>query len=263
MVKVSVITPCYNPGKYLMPMLESVARQGDCVEKHILMDGGSTDGTIERLESWAAIHPNFEYISEKDNGQSDACQKALARVKTEYFCWLNADDILLDGALMALSEKTISVKQKPAIVYGDFLVIDGDGRLIKKRKQPTFNYWDCLHGFLGVQNAAAIFNAPLLREQGGFDVRLKFVMDYDVVLKLGSVGSVLHVRKYCAGFRLHQSSKTMTINDVCLEETEALRTRYGVTTDMHLRKFQKRLAQLRVAIRMAFTGCLGCRLRRA
>ena len=259
-MKVTVITPCFNPGKYLLPMLESVAAQGDVVAKHIVVDGVSTDGTVKALEEWTKSHPYFEFVSEKDNGQSDACQKALKHVETEYFAWLNADDVLCEGGLDALVGGVTSSDTHPSIVYGDYLRIDGDGRVYAKRRQPTYSYWDCLHGYLTVQNASAIFNAPLLRQCGGFDTSLRFVMDYDIILKLGKIGSVVHVPKFCGAFRVHEDSKTTTIDDVCQRETEELRTRYGVVKNRALRRIMQSVAKLRVYSRMLFQGCMKDRL---
>ena len=259
-MKVTVITPCFNPGRFLLPMLESVAVQEQCVAKHIVMDGGSTDGTVEILRSWAKEHPYFDFVSEKDNGQSDACQKALSRVETEYFFWLNADDVMYEGGLAALIQGVTDAKAHPAIVYGDYVRIDGDGRVYAKRRQPTYSYWDCLHGYLTVQNVAAIFNAPLLRECGGFDTALKFVMDYDIILKLGKIGPVIHVPKFCGAFRVHANSKTTTIDDVCQRETEELRTRYGMSQNKVVRKVLQSVAKLRVYSRMFLQGCMKDRL---
>lgn len=260
MKHITIITPCYNPGKYLMPMLESVAKQGGCVAKHVVMDGGSTDGTVERLRGWAETHPWFEFVSEKDDGQADACQKALAKVDTEYFLWLNADDVLMDGAVKKLLGEVGEGVKRPTIVYGDYVRIDGEGKIFAKRRQPTYSYWDCLHGYLFVQNAAAIFNTQLLRQCGGFDSSLRFVMDYDIVLKLGKIGPVKHVKWFCGAFRVHAMSKTTTINDVCNRETEELRTRYGVTTNRMLRNVFLKAAKCRVFVRMFFQGCLKGRL---
>lgn len=258
-MKCTVITPCYNPGKYLLPMLESVKEQGDCVAKHILMDGGSTDGTIEKLKEWANQNPYFEFVSEKDNGQADACQKALQRVETEYFIWLNADDILLPGAAEKLLSK-VSETDHASIVYGDYVRIDGEGKVFAKRRQPTYNYWDCLHGYLFVQNAAAMFNAVKLREVGGFNPNLRFVMDYDIILKLGKIGPVKHIKEFCGAFRVHETSKTSTIDDVCQKETAELRTKYGVSTNRVVRRFCEILVKLRVSLRMLIQGCMKDRL---
>ena len=259
-MQITVITPCYNPGGYLLPMLESVADQGDCVAKHIVIDGGSTDGTVKHLKEWAGAHPWFEFVSEKDNGQSDACQKALAKVDTEYFFWLNADDVLCEGGLKALLDAVGEDGEHPAMVYGDYLRIDGEGKVYARRRQPSYSYWDCLHGYLTVQNVSAIFNAPMLRAAGGFDTSLRFVMDYDIILKLGEIGPVRHVKHFCGAFRVHATSKTTTIDDVCQKETEGLRIRYGVTQNRLLRTLLFKVAKVRVYTRMLFQGCMKDRL---
>ena len=257
-MKCTVITPSYNPGKYLLPMLESVAKQTEYVAKHIVMDGGSTDGSVEVLSKWAAAHPWVEFISEPDKGQADACRKALERVETDYFFWLNADDMLIEGGLQNLLSATAG--RNPAIVYGDYLRIDGEGRVYAERRQPSFRYWDCLHGYLTVQNASALFNARQLRAAGGFDPSLRFVMDYDIILKLARQGDVRHVRAFCGAFRVHGTSKTTTLDDVCQRETEELRTKYGVPQNDFLRKTLAYLAKLRVGLRMLFEGCMKGRL---
>ena len=261
-MKVTVITPCFNPGKYLKPMLESVAANAGFVAKHVVMDGGSTDGTVDVLKAWAAEHPWFEFVSEKDGGQADACRKALERVDTEYFFWLNADDVMCEGALEALTREVVASggEMRPAIVYGDYLRIDGEGRVYARRRQPSFNFWDCLHGYITVQNVAAIFNVQLLRTVGGFEVSWRFVMDYDIILKLAQRGEVCHVRAFCGAFRVHATSKTSTIDDVCQRETEELRTAWGVPTGRIVRRMLQAWAKLRVTFRMAYEGILAERV---
>lgn len=257
-LKVSVITPCYNPGRFLLPMLESVAANAGFVAKHVVMDGGSTDGTVGILKAWAAEHPWFEFVSEKDGGQADACQKALKRVETEYFFWLNADDVMCDGALEVLAGQTEAEdgEKRPAIVYGDYLRIDGEGKVYARRRQPSFNFWDCLHGYVTVQNVAAIFSAPMLRAAGGFNEKWRFVMDYDIILKLAQAGEVRHVRRFCGAFRVHATSKTSTIDDVCQRETDELRTVWGVPKGRLARRFLHAWAKIRVAGRMLCEGIL-------
>jgi glycosyltransferase involved in cell wall biosynthesis len=259
-LRISVITPCFNAGPFLLPCLESVAAQGEVVSTHIVMDGGSTDGSVEVLEQFALSHPHVVWCSERDQGQSDALNKALALVQTPFFGWLNADDCYFPKKLGLLVEAANAVRPGPvSIVYGDYKVIDSEGALLWGRRQPSFNFWDCLHGYLTVQNCAAIFNTQLLRKAGSFDPTLRFCMDYDLILKLARQGDVIHVRDFIGTFRHHSGTKTSTMADVCAAETYALRARY-TNSSRKVLLCQYWLSKARVAFRMAREGCLASRL---
>ena len=259
-----VITPCFNSGLYLESMLESVHRQQIPEIRHLVFDGGSTDDSVAILDKWARTHGNFHWVSRKDEGQADALNQALSHVTTRYFGWLNADDLYLAGGLDALYSAANTYfgnhGEFPAIVYGDYKVIDGRGSIIAHRPQPSFNRWDCLHGYLGIQNSAALFNTELLRQAGGFDKKWRFVMDYDVILKLSALGSVVHISRYCGAFRLHGASKTSVLDDVCRQETRLLRSQNGVRSSPWIAYLTHKYALTRVVCRMAREGCLAARL---
>jgi glycosyltransferase involved in cell wall biosynthesis len=92
------------------------------------MDGGSTDGSVQVLAQFAASNPHLCWVSEADGGQSHALQKALELVDTEFFGWLNADDVYLPGGIEALVKTLPSdMDTPPSILYGDYLVIDSEG----------------------------------------------------------------------------------------------------------------------------------------
>lgn len=260
-----VVTPCYNSGMYLEAMLDSVHNQQGVDIIHIVFDGASTDNSVSILKKWEDSHDNICLVSKKDEGQADALNQALALVSTRYFGWLNADDLYLDGCLNALLLAANGHFNEhgayPAIVYGDYNVIDERGVVIACRPQPTFNRWDCLNGYLGVQNSAALFNTELLRQAGGFDKKWHFVMDYDVILKLSARGSVIHIPRYCGSFRLHSTSKTSVLNDVCQKETRQLRSQNGVSSIPWIANLTHKLALARVSCRMAREGCLRARFK--
>jgi GT2 family glycosyltransferase len=257
---ICVITPCFNAAPFLLSCLRSVAAQGDYVSKHVVVDGGSKDGSVEILQEFARTNPKLSWRSEPDAGQSDALNKALDKVDTRYFAWLNADDCLLPGKIGVLVKAAQSV-QAPAIVYGDYLGIDANGRIMKRRRQPSFNYWDCLYSYLTVQNCAAIFRTDVCRATGGFDKNLQFCMDYDLVLRLARSGVVRQVRDYVGCFRSHDGAKTSQLQEVCVTETERLRLRVSGQSAKSLRR-RYWYGTLRVATRMITEGCMGSRLRK-
>jgi GT2 family glycosyltransferase len=256
---VCVVTPCFNAAPFLLSCLRSVAAQGRHVAKHIVMDGGSTDGSVSILRDFARTHPTLEWRSEPDSGQSEALNKALALVDTPYFAWLNADDCLLPGKIGTLVQAT-NCAPAPVIAYGDYQVIDAGGEIKWRRRQPSFNYWDCLYSYLTVQNCAALFRTEDCRSTGGFDQNLQFCMDYDLVLRLGGNGMVRHVREYVGCFRIHEGAKTSRLQEVCEMETERVRRRVSGHSTRTLRH-RYWVSSARVAARMLIEGCIGSRLR--
>jgi GT2 family glycosyltransferase len=223
-----------------------------------VIDGGSQDGTVDVLRSMSKTTPNLIWTSERDAGQSDALNKALALVDTQYFGWLNADDCYLPGRIGTLLQQT-KVTPVPSIVYGDYQIIDKAGRLIKRRPQPSFNYSDCLYSYLTIQNCAAIFHTERCRSTGGFDRSLDFCMDYDLVLRMASDGPVRHVREYTGCFRHHEDAKTARLQRVCELETRNLRIKYSGRSAREL-QWRYWLGTVRVAGRMIAQGCIGARL---
>jgi GT2 family glycosyltransferase len=257
---ICVITPCFNAGPHLLTCLKSVAAQAPHVARHIVMDGGSTDGSVEVMRSYARENRRLLWVSEKDSGQSGALNKALKLVDTNYFGWLNADDCYLPHGLGALIRTTaLPTTDSPVVVYGDYKIIDSAGHVIKRRRQPSFNYWDCLYSYLTVQNCAAIFHTNACRASGGFDDSLRFCMDYDLILRLARAGRVEHVRQYIGCFRLHLGAKTSQMPQVCESETNAIRTAISGLSRSQLR-WRYWARKLRVLSRMAVEGCLGSRL---
>jgi GT2 family glycosyltransferase len=257
---ICVITPCYNAAPFLLSCLRSVSDQGACVSRHIVMDGGSTDGSVQVLQVYSRSSGSLLWQSERDSGQSDALNKALALVNTRYFAWLNADDCFIPGTLNSLVSAA-EATPSPSIVYGDYQIIDSAGAAIKFRRQPSFIYWDCLYGYLTVQNCAALFRTDLCRATGGFDRDLQFCMDYDLILRLGRIGPVRHVREYVGSFRHHAGAKTSRLQQVCEVETERLRLKASGVSPSGLR-WRYRIAKLRVAGRMIKEGCIASRMRR-
>ncbi len=148
----------------------------------------------------------------------------------------------------------------PAIVYGDYQIIDAEGAVLKQRRQPSFNYWDCLYSYLTVQNCAAIFRTDVCRATGGFDSNLQFCMDYDLILRLAAKGTAQHEREYVGCFRHHEAAKTSNLQAVCAMETEQLRLKVSGRSRASLR-LRYRIGKARVAARMAVQGCLSSRLK--
>lgn len=256
-----VITPSFNGEKYLQACLDSVSACQH-VHRHIVMDGGSKDGTVDLLKAHQQRDPRLLWVSQKDKGQADALNKALALVESPFFGWLNADDVYQSSAMDRAFEE---LRQMPdsedvSMVYGDYRLIDAAGRETGYRKQPSYRYADCLYAYLTVMNSSALFNTATARRVGGFDANLQFAMDYDLVLRMGREGKVHLVSSCLSSFRRHDDAKTTTMQEVYRKEIEQLRTRYGAVGSF-MRPVVSACYRTRVLLRMALEGCLVPRLR--
>src|SRR5262245_17911524 len=127
---ISIVTPSFNQAAFLEETLRSVTAQEYPRVEHIVIDGGSTDGSVDILRRHAA--GLRAWVSEKDRGQSHAINKGFAIASGDVLTWLNSDDTLLPGALRAVGE-TFARRADVDLVYGDFVYTDAAGEPMRRR----------------------------------------------------------------------------------------------------------------------------------
>jgi glycosyltransferase involved in cell wall biosynthesis len=210
-VKISVVTPSFNQARYLERTLASVhAQTGPFELEHLVIDGGSSDGSVALLERWK---DRLSYVSERDRGQSHALNKGMARATGDVVTWLNSDDRLLPGALAAVAR---FFAERPAVrwAYGRCSIIDERDAEIR----PFITRYKNLLGrrysyhLLLLENyisqPATFFRKSLYDEVGGVDEALTFDMDYDLWLRFGRIADAGIIDAELASFRFHDASKT-------------------------------------------------------
>ncbi len=210
-MKFSVVTPSFNQAEFIERTLASVHRQtGDFELEHFVIDGGSTDGTVDLLRRW---DDKLSYVSEPDNGQSHALNKGIACATGDIIVWLNSDDILFDGALRKVAA-FFSAHPEARWLYGKAKLIDEHDREIRK---PITWYKNLLlrrysYSLLLVENfisqVAVFFHRSLYNEVGGVDEALKYDMDYDLWLKFGRICRPGILDRYLGAFRFYTGCKT-------------------------------------------------------
>ncbi len=219
-MKISIIIPSYNTDKYIRQAINSVLFQEGDVEC-IVIDGGSTDGTLDILKSYGE---KITWISEPDNGEASAINKGLAMATGDVVGWLDADDVYLPGALevvascFQLGDTFIDVNQTKVSnikwLYGKCKIIDADGREKSKIITRFKEFWQKRYTYnrLLVVNFIAqpstFWRRELLGELGFIDEHENLVMDYEYWLRIGAKYKPMFINRYLACWRSHGESQT-------------------------------------------------------
>ncbi len=199
---VSVITPTYNMGDRLPACVASVSAQTYPHVEHVVVDGGSSDGTVGFLRSQPAVR----WVSEPDRGQSDAINKGLAMAEGEVLTWLNADDLLRPEGVQTVVD---ALRAHPGAgwVYGDLEIVRGSERWVT-RPPPRLSAATFRRGNVIFQ-PGTFFTAAALRQVGGIDEEFHLAMDFDLWLRFVDAGiAAVYVPVPLATFEVHAESKT-------------------------------------------------------
>ena len=199
---VSVVTPSLNQGQYIEEAIQSVLAQDYPRVEHIVVDGGSSDETLEILRRF----PHLRWLSEPDDGQASAINKGFRMASGEIFAWLNADDYYLSGAVTAAVEM-IRVTGC-GLVHGGWRQVDEDGTVIRDVAPLEFDYRRQLEDVNAVCQPGSFFTRDAYWAVGGVDETYQYAMDYELWLKLGARFPVRHVDRIQAAYRYHTSSKS-------------------------------------------------------
>ncbi len=221
---VSIITPSYNQASFLPETIDSVLQQTYPNIEYIVVDGGSTDGTLDVLKeyqdriSW--------WVSEKDRGQTEAINKGFARARGEILAWLNSDDTYYPQAVEE-AVAFLSAHPDVGMVYGDANYIDSHGRVIGKFNTRQTSYARLRRGAVYIPQQASFFRARLWKQVGPLDPSFYFAMDYDLWVRFAKVSEIRYVPRLWANFRLHEGAKTIADDDRCWPEMLKVHYREG------------------------------------
>jgi glycosyltransferase involved in cell wall biosynthesis len=221
---VSIVTPSYNQVRFLEETMRSALEQDYPKVEYIVIDGGSTDGSIEIIRKYA---DRLTYwVSEPDLGQTDAINKGFSQATGEILAWLNSDDTYLPGAISG-AVGFLDSHPDVGLVYGDTNFIDAEGKIISKFNAQQTSLKRLQRGGVYIPQQAAFWRAELWRKVGPLDPSFYFAMDYDLWVRLARVTEIRYTPQLWANFRLHGDAKTIAADERCWPEMLRVHRRDG------------------------------------
>jgi glycosyltransferase involved in cell wall biosynthesis len=208
---ISVVTPSFNQASFIGEAIASVQLQkyGNC--EHLVIDGGSTDGTLPLLRGLKAGEGERSviWLTEPDSGQSEALNKGFRQAKGEIIGWLNSDDRYRAGCFEQIVQ-AFADNPDADILYGDYLLVDEAGKTVKIRREIEFSAFILLyHRVLYIPTTATFFRRRVFEEKNWLDESLHYAMDLEFFIRLAARGyRFRHIPEILADFRVHSKSKS-------------------------------------------------------
>jgi glycosyltransferase involved in cell wall biosynthesis len=229
----SIITPTYNYGHFIEDALLSVKNQDYPRVEHIVVDGGSTDCTVEILKKYQAFY-NLRWVSEKDRGQSDAINKGFRMARGEIIGWLNSDDVYFSSGALSFVAKQFETYPSVDVIYGDNACINEKNLLLKVRRIPNFSPERLLRVDYICQ--PSVFFRKSITDRYTLDIDIDLPMDYELWLRLVKNGVTFkHVKKFLSAERIQPEMKTRSRWEEMKVETKRIQKNYG---QQHGKKFK-------------------------
>lgn len=251
--KITVVTPSYNQAPFLEQTILSVLNQNYPNLEYIVLDGGSSDGSVEIIKKYEKKLHYWE--SKRDKGQSDAISRGFELSSGAILAWLNSDDYYEPGVLHFVAE-AFNAEPQVGLVCGDRKVVDRASRPLRTQKMPRFYKWH-LHHFRGINQDSAFWRREHYFSAGGIDRELHYVMDLDLWFRLSAITEIRHFPYLFSNYREHSESKSVhfrsgeeqvqEVKASFLYEMKRVRGRYPRSCGMACKWIEKGLLLLQKA----------------
>lgn len=221
---VSIVTPALNSGEFLEETIQSVISQDYPNIEYLVMDGGSTDGSLAILESYRG---RLRYISQPDKGTADAINRGFQQSRGEILAWLSADDCYLPGAVAAAVQR-LADEPSAAVVYGEGYWVDEAGKTLGRYPTAAPYSPDMLGRECGICQPAAFLRRQAVEAVGMLDPALHSAFDYDLWIRLSRDHTFTTIPEYLATSRMHRRNKSLGQKDLMFRECiQLLQRHYG------------------------------------
>jgi len=202
---ISIVTPSFNQAAFLEATMRSVLQQEGVAIEYFVIDGGSTDGSLDIIRRYAGRLAGF--VSEPDSGQAEAINKGLHRARGEIFAWLNSDDLLAPGAARAAAD-AFSRRPDAGLVYGNAVSIDERGRPLNEMTFRPYSLTD-LAKFSIICQPAVFARREVVQAVGGVDPSYHLILDHHLWLRIAAQAPLVHVAQVWAFARKHPGAKNV------------------------------------------------------
>jgi glycosyltransferase involved in cell wall biosynthesis len=223
-LKFSIVTVVLNRRIYIRQAIENVLSQNYENFEHIVIDGGSTDGTVGVLREY----PHLKWISEKDAGSVFALNKGLALMSGDVFGWLNSDETYLPNTF-SKAERYLEAHPDWDMIYGTSIFVDESGRKLGSNRLRQFNLRRQILGLTSIAAPSAMFmRIRALNALGGrVNERWQHAYDHDLWIRMGMKFNIKAVRECFSTFGIHAQSGISTAPEHAQREAKLIRRHYG------------------------------------
>lgn len=205
MLKISVVIPSFNQGNFLEETILSVLGQDYPLLEIFVIDGGSSDQSVDIIKKYE--HKLTGWVSEKDNGQSDAINKGFRMCNGDVVSWLCSDDLYMPGALHKVNEVFKSASDSIGVIHGNTEIFAGK-KIIHFDK--GYSLWTIERQLSGMTfpQPSSFIRTSYLKKAGLLNTSLHYGMDYDLFARLCMICEFQYIDAYLSRYRLHDSSKS-------------------------------------------------------
>ena len=239
-MKISIVTPAYNYGRFLQKNIDSVLAQvGDTVEvEHLIVDACSTDGTVGLLKTWekkvaglpeaTRARYTFRWTSEPDKGQTDAINKGLSRATGDLVCWLNADEYYEPEALRAVVE-AFEKHPEADFIHGEVRFINDKGETLRIKREHVFSRYVLLWYGCYIPSCGSFWRRNILADGFYLDPSYKVTMDFEYFVRLMKLGYRFRfLPRAIAAFTWHSDNVSSVFTERRIAEANRVKNLYGM-----------------------------------
>lgn len=202
---VSIVINSYNQAAFLEQSIRSVVEQDYPRLEVLVVDGGSTDGSVEIIQRYAD-HLNW-WVSEKDCGQAEGINKGLSRATGEMIAWLNSDDFYYPGAIRQAANAFLS-HPEAGMIYGDVMAVDGSGKPFHRMHTGDVDLRG-LMTFRIINQPAVFMRRTVLDEAGYLEPSYHYLLDHHLWLRMAARSEMVHIPELWAAGRFHEAAKNV------------------------------------------------------